>query len=54
MIRTALIAWVSASVPCSVLLGRMCREASVHLTGWGGDAVSRAAAVAPQPAVARL
>lgn len=54
MIRTALIAWVSASVPCSVLLGRMCREASAPLTGWGGDAVPRAAVVAPQRAVARL
>lgn len=54
MIRTALIAWVSASVPCSVLLGRMCRGASVPLAGWGGDAVPRAAVVAPHRSVAHL
>lgn len=54
MIRTALIAWVLASVPCSVLLGRMCRESSVPLTGWGGDAVSRAAVVAAPRTAARL
>lgn len=53
MIRSALIAWISASIPCSVLLGRMCREASVPLTGWGSDPVSRTAVVVP-PAVARL
>jgi hypothetical protein len=53
MIRTALIAWISASIPCSVLLGRMCREASVPLTGWGSDPVTRTT-VAPQRAVARL
>ena len=54
MIRTALIAWISASIPCSVLLGRMCREASVPLTGWAGDPVSRTTVVGPQRAVARL
>ncbi|HVM04838.1 MAG TPA: hypothetical protein VM242_06690 [Acidimicrobiales bacterium] len=54
MIRTALIAWVAASVPCSVLLGRMCREASAPLTGWGGDAVPRPVVVAPPRAVAHL
>ena len=53
MIRTALMAWISASIPCSVLLGRMCREASAPLTGWGGEPVSRTAVVAPRP-VARL
>lgn len=48
MIRTALIAWVGASVPCSVVLGKMCRVASVPLP------MSRDEPIAPADAVARV
>ncbi|HVM02961.1 MAG TPA: hypothetical protein VM263_09855 [Acidimicrobiales bacterium] len=46
MIRTALIAWVGASVPCSVLLGKMCRAASVPLPMSGREPVLPADALA--------
>lgn len=45
MIRTVVIAWVVSSVPCSVLLGRMCRATSAPLPGWRADPV-------PGPALA--
>lgn len=53
MIRTAIIAWISASVPCSILLGRMCREASLPVPGWGSEPARRTAVVAPERAAAR-
>lgn len=46
MIRMVLIAWVASSVPCSVLLGRMCRSTSVPLAGWGTGAVGPSVLVA--------
>ena len=46
MIRTALIAWMVSSVPCSVLLGRMCRAASAPIPGWRPEAVGSAALAA--------
>lgn len=46
MIRTALIAWVGVSVPCSVLLGKMCRVASVPLPMSGREPVLPADALA--------
>ena len=40
MIRTVLITWAVASVPCSVLLGRTCRATSAPLPGWRPDGVA--------------
>lgn len=49
MIRTVVLAWVVLSVPCSVLLGRMCRAGSIPLpplAGRGGDPMTLAAMAA--------
>jgi len=46
MIRTALISWVVFSVPCSVLLGRLCRVSSAPVARWGSQPPAHATLLA--------